>query len=217
MDGLQTATGVARLVMQDGVSEPVGETRGKLLDLAVAALEALSCATPKSGPARSSASTSTGIYCGSFWPSPSMVATMTPRAAQHAGTHRSALPGGSLVPDLPHRTDGAVAARAPRRLVGRAVIDDDQFEVSSRHRGLDLVDQQRQVRRLVPAGNDDGYHAMIQNSRAAFDKGAASISPLVEGGHRLMPGGGKLVPLRGGPGGNGAARCRSQPPATERY
>src|SRR6266540_63972 len=40
MDRLQATAGVAGLVMQDGLSQPIGETGRQLLDLAVAALQA---------------------------------------------------------------------------------------------------------------------------------------------------------------------------------
>ena len=115
------------------------------------------CAAPASGPACRSASTSIGNVSGSFWPSPSIVATISPRAAHAPERTERDWPADFSCLRWRSGNGRSTASRQARR----------RYRRSSRHRQRsprsrvpsslpDLVEQKRQVGRLIPAGNDNG-------------------------------------------------------------
>ena len=66
MHRLQAASCVARAVAEDGVAQPVGETRSACFSLVSLRFSRWPPAMPMAGPASTSASTSVSTYFGSF-------------------------------------------------------------------------------------------------------------------------------------------------------
>ena len=156
-DGLQAASGVARIVVEDRAAQPVCETRREVLQRAVLALQPLAHRDARSRPCRFESIDQLGNVDGIVLPVPVDRRDVFTAGAEDAGSQRQAFPGGFFVSDVPEREAAArlLFGHHPSCFVGRTVVDQNQFEVSAGKGDLDLVEQMRQVRRFVLGWNDN--------------------------------------------------------------
>ena len=85
------------------------------------------------------------------------------------------------------RLRGIQGGKHRRCVVGRTVVNDDNLEVTPVHGRCDLVDQQRQVSRLIAAWYDDGDQGVRHGNQ--IDRTASRMSSDAVGPTRPWNGG----------------------------
>ena len=144
------------MVMQYGGSEAIGETRRKLLERGVGALQALAGGDAGIRAGREQRVDELRQVGGVVLAVAIERDDDTPVGGKHAAAHGRTLAGRAIVAEHAQAAAAVCDAGAElfRRAVGRPVVDDDHLVVAPVQRGLDLVEKQRQIVSFVPAGDD---------------------------------------------------------------